>query len=274
MASALDAALDALYLVTPEHFIETRKALAAQLGKGQEAKVLLAQKKPTQVAHLLNRLARDHAALVASLGTIAEQLSAAHHAGKPEALREAIALQRQAVNALSAKAHTLLDELGLSPSELTGVNALLFAATASPERAAELKLGRLSKLPETTDFFGAGALVTSPPVQQAPGVPAPAAEAGLAELEAEKQRALAQERARTAAESAEQGARLAREIAEALEREVRVLEEADQVAAAAALAAKVTLRRAAEKLELARAEASQRAKEVGALRAEFEKVRA
>lgn len=279
MASALEAALDELFLVPPEQFVDTRKALAAKLGKGPDAKVVLEQKKPTRVAHLLNRLARDHGADVAGLASIAERLSAAHHAGKSDVLREVINEQRQAVNALSAKANALLGELGVAQSELTAINALLYAATASTERAAELKLGRFSKLPETTDFFGGGGMTFA-----APAVPVVAAvetatragdepEPDPAVVEAEKRRVLAEQRARAAADTAERDAIRAQEAAAVIEREVRVLDEAAHVAAAAATAAQLVLTRATERLDQAKAEASQRTKEAAALRAEAEKLR-
>lgn len=278
MASALEAALDELFLVPPEQFVDTRKALAAKLGKGPDAKAVLEQKKPTRVAHLLNRLARDHAGDVAGLASIAERLSAAHHAGKSEALREVINEQRQAVNALSAKASVLLGELGVAQSELTAINALLYAATASTERAAELKQGRFSKLPETTDFFGGGGLAVAPPT--VPAVAAEPAAKGAGEpepdpaaVEAEKRRVLAEQRARAAAETAEREAIRAQEAAAVIEREVRVLDEAAHVAAAAATAAQLVLTRATERFEQAKAEASQRVKEAAALRVEAEKLR-
>ncbi len=271
MASALEAALDELFQVAPEQFVEARKALAAKLGKGADAKVVLEQKKPTRVAHLLNRLARLYPADVAALASIGERLAAAHLAGQTDALREVIAAQRLAVNALSAQASVLMTALGVAASELPTISAVLYAATTSAERAAQLKQGRLSKAPEANvSFFGAASIAVTESSQLAPD-PEPKNEnveveqPSVAELEAEKKRVQAAVRARVAADNAEAEATRAREAVEAIEAELEALEAAAHDAAAALASAKLKVERASERLVKAQAEATQRAKEAAAL---------
>jgi len=259
MASALESALDALYLVAPEQFIETRKALAAQLGKGPDAKAVLEQKKPTRVAHVLNRLARDQADDIAGLSKIAERLSHAHQTGKADALREVISEQRQAVTALSTKASALMSELGVGLNELPAINAVLQAATTSPERAAELALGRFSKTPEANVSFFGGVDVSSvrteaPEVAKAESKPVP----GPAAKE-DREAAMA-----TARKKWEQARESAGEV-ERLEAEHKRLErEADEAAAAA--------QKAKSQLHEARMEAKRHATFATALKAEHQRL--
>ncbi len=61
------SALDELFGVAPEAFIEKRKALAATM-KGAEAKTMVEQKKPTRGAFLLNRLVREYPEKIARAG--------------------------------------------------------------------------------------------------------------------------------------------------------------------------------------------------------------
>lgn len=168
--SALETALDELFGVAPEEFIEKRKALAATL-KGaatktvmEQNKTVMEQKKPTRGAFLLNRLVRQYPGEIAELVKIGERLTRAHHGGDAATLGDVIAVQRKTVDSLRAKAAKLSTQSHVATGEISAVNAAVDGVTTSPGRAAELKLGRLSKPPEATVSFGAdlGGFATAP----------------------------------------------------------------------------------------------------------------
>src|SRR5438132_1242423 len=63
MATSLDEALEDLYRATPEAFTAKRDALAKRLkdeGDADAAGAVKARRKPTQIAYVLNQLARRH----------------------------------------------------------------------------------------------------------------------------------------------------------------------------------------------------------------------
>jgi hypothetical protein len=100
-ASTRDQALDELYGASPGAFTAKRDALAKALkaaGDIEGASGLEALRKPTQIAYVLNQLARRHAADLADLVDVGRELARAQRkALRGEAgsdLRDAIARQR------------------------------------------------------------------------------------------------------------------------------------------------------------------------------------
>ena len=258
MASPLELALTTLYGAPPERFLETRKTLAAELkasGNAAGAKEVLAQRKPTQVAHWLNRLSREFADEVEALAKIGHQLGKAH---QPDALRALIAEQRQAVQSLTEKVARAFE---LGSQDAASINTVLYGATTSAERAAELKLGRMSKAPEAaSSFFGGSGEMVMPAVSPAPSRVEPVVvkvdhHAEAAEAEARKKREHAKNEARAAAQKAENEAQRAEKAVEALEKAHEHLNRLAKEAAAKAETALDTLVKARAEAKKARGEA-------------------
>lgn len=106
----LDHALDDLYGESPATFTAKRDALAKRLkadGDGDASARLKAQRRPTQIAYVLNQLARKHADDLADLVDVGRELARAQRkALRGEAghdLRDAITRQRSVVAGLTAK---------------------------------------------------------------------------------------------------------------------------------------------------------------------------
>lgn len=268
MSAPLEAALDELYAVAPEHFIETRKALAAKLradGDAESAKTILGQAKPTRAAHLLNQLARTWPDDIAELAAVGKRLMEAQRRAQGDALREAIADQRRLVRALSAKA----SELEPATADRGTIDAALYGATTSADRAEELRLGRFAKAPEASvSFFdvGATAPLTAPAAEQKPKTtpPAPVTDLAAARKRMEQKRRLeAEERsARAAADAAESAAAQAEEAVEILKQELprheataKELERAAEEATARAAEARDVAEQTRLKLEAVELEA-------------------
>lgn len=160
-APGLDQALDELYGASLADFIARRDALAKELkasGDASGAAEVKAQRKPTQIAWVLNQLARRHADDLADLVDVGRDLARAQRkALRGEAgsdLRDAIGRQRSAVSALTAKTADLMRELGVAPTEhLDEIAGALQAALVDPAVGAKLEEGRLEKVPETVAGF-------------------------------------------------------------------------------------------------------------------------
>jgi hypothetical protein len=157
----LDAALDELYGAAPAEFTPRRDALAKRLkeaGDAAAASELKARRKPTQLAYVLNQLARRHADDVAELVDVGRELARAQRkALRGEAghdLRDAIARQRGVVAGLTSKAAKLMGELGVAVSgHLDEIAGALRTAMVDPGVGAQLEEGRLEKVPETAAGF-------------------------------------------------------------------------------------------------------------------------
>ncbi len=157
----LDAALDELYGASPAEFTPRRDALAKRLkesGDAAGALELKARRKPTQLAYVLNQLARRHADDVAELVDVGRELARAQRkALRGEAghdLRDAIARQRSVVAGLTSKAARLMTELGVAVSgHLDEIAGALRTAMVDPAVGAQLEEGRLDKVPEPAAGF-------------------------------------------------------------------------------------------------------------------------
>jgi hypothetical protein len=160
-ATSRDQALDELYGASPAEFTGKRDALAKALkaeGDVAGANEIKAQRKPTQIAYVLNQLARKHADDLADLVDVGRELARAQRkALRGEAghdLRDAIARQRSVVSALTAKTASLMGELGVSPTgHLDEIASALQAALVDPAVGAKLEEGRLDKVPAPAAGF-------------------------------------------------------------------------------------------------------------------------
>lgn len=155
---SLEAALDRLYDGAPADFVARRSALAAELrsaGATADAAAITARKKPTQVAYVLNQLARRHPADIEALVDLGRTLDRAQRAarrGEAGDLRAALAEQRQLLAVLAKRSASVGKELGvtLTPHEPL---AAFHAALADPAVGAALEAGTLSTAPTTGEGF-------------------------------------------------------------------------------------------------------------------------
>jgi|GEM_PF-1280360 len=169
-ADAKARALEELYRASPAEFMSTRDALARQLkeaGDKEGAAELKAQRKPTQIAFVLNQLARRNADDLAELVDVGRELARAQRkALRGEAghdLRDAITRQREVVSALTRKTAALMTELGVpTTGHLDEVAAALQAALVDPAVGAELEEGRLVKVPAPAAGFPGAAPQVAP----------------------------------------------------------------------------------------------------------------
>jgi hypothetical protein len=219
-ASAREQALDELYASSPAAFTAKRDALAKALkaaGEVAGASELEALRKPTQIAYVLNQLARRHADVLADLVDVGRELARAQRktlrgeAGSD--LRDAIARQRSVVAGLTAKTATLMAELGVpTTGHRDEVASALQAALVDPAVGAKLEEGRLDKVPApAAGFPGASPQETEPELAPAKAVKAvvKAKESAKANVHApaeEKQREALATKERREAERAEKAA--------------------------------------------------------------------
>lgn len=200
-----EQALDELYATPPDAFTKTRDALAKRLKtEGDEAASAKVKgaRKPTQIAYVLNQLARRHPDDVAALVDVGRELARAQRkalrggnaAGE---LREAIAHQREVISALTRKTASLMTDLEVNANgHLDEVAGALQAALVDPVVGAQLEEGRLEKVPApAAGFPGASAMVAVPEPEKprrptlAKTKPAPKAKAKAGPSKAEERRA-------------------------------------------------------------------------------------
>jgi hypothetical protein len=222
----LESELDGLYDLPLEQFTKARNDLAARLRKAHQdeaAATVRALKKPSTVAWVANRLARDQPKLVETLLQRAEDLRDAQQrslAGKSSAgeITEASAAERDAVRALLAAARSALEARATSPL-LERLSQTLRAAAVDETGRTLLKRGRLTEELQAAGFG---------PLEAVPSATRP---------------------------RADEVARAARERVTTLRNEVKRLDEqageAEQQAAEAARAARLLADEAAEKREQA-----------------------
>lgn len=165
--SPLERALDELYESEPAEFTKKRDALVKDLKKAgdkESAAFLAARRKPTQIAYVLNQLARQHPDAVAELVDVGRELAREQRrALRGEAshgLRDSIDRQRKAIAEVGQKAASVMKSLGLDPmAHLQEVTVALQAALIDPTIGAQLEAGQLEKAPEAAvGGFGAAPL--------------------------------------------------------------------------------------------------------------------
>ncbi len=161
MAASVEKALEELYDASPATFTATRDRLAKELrasGDDEGAAAIAARRKPTQIAHVLNQLARRHADELAELVDVGRELArvqrTALRGGSATGLREAIERQRKVVAELTSKAAAVMRDLGIDPrGHLDEIAGALHAALVDPAVGDALEAGRLEKTPAATAGF-------------------------------------------------------------------------------------------------------------------------
>lgn len=264
----VDAAIDELYANAPDAFTKKRDALAKRLkaeGNAGAAASVKSLRKPTQIAHVLNQVARRFADEVGELVDVGRELARAQRktlrGGDASGdLRAAIGRQREVVRDLTTKTGKLMSELGLSATgHLDEIAGALQAALVDPVVGAQLEEGRLEKVPApATGFPGASPAhegsvesVVPPPPKSAP----------------RRKTARAEQ-----ADTRETKERAKREAAQKkLDAKAAALAEREQVALARAHRAYVEAKANAERLALEAAEARRAAEDI---RGEAERLRA
>jgi hypothetical protein len=158
---ALTRALEELYGSPPGEFTKKRDALAKELPEDDAAK-LRARRKPTQIAWVLNQLARREPDAIAELTDAGRELARSERQAlrgdKAGTFRASIARQRKIVTDLTHRAGALMRELGLDETgHLDEITSALQAALVDPEIGLRLEEGHLEKTPEAAvRFLGAG----------------------------------------------------------------------------------------------------------------------
>lgn len=143
----LTTTLDELYGVAPSDFVAVRNRLVSE-AKTEDpdlAAELKALRKPTVVAWLLNRVARDEPEVVATLLDLGERMRTAQAKGDGAALSAARPERHEAVDGLVTAARGVAQETGTSfgAAAQDGVSATAVAVLADPASGRALASGRL-----------------------------------------------------------------------------------------------------------------------------------
>lgn len=170
MAGDLDAKLDHLYHLPPEQFVAARDALAREL-KGEGRDAVKALRRPSVVAALANRLAREEPERVQELLEAGERLRDAQLGGSGD-LREAMAAERAAVDVLVKAARGL----GGTDPTVDRLRTLLRGTAGDDGLRAALARGRLEREPAAGGAWPAvdlgDAAPAAPPKPATPPKPA------------------------------------------------------------------------------------------------------
>lgn len=248
-AVSTEQALDELYATALDAFVERRDALAKRLkdeGDAAAAATVKKAHKPTQIAYVLNQLARRHPDEVATLVDVGRELSRAQRKAlrgghATDELREAIAHQREVVGTLTRKTAALMQDLDIPPSgHLDEIAGALQAALVDPIVGAELEEGRLEKVPAPAAGFPTTAplqLVRTEPPKRERRLDGREAARRARDARLDEERRQARARAAELAARAADAARAAKEIradADRLAAEARArAKEADRAESAA-----------------------------------------
>jgi PAS domain-containing protein len=160
-ADPVEEAADRLYGLPFDDFIAERGATAKQLRKDgdKEAAAAVAKlPKPSQVAWVANQLGRAGAGDLLAAGAAIREAQLG--GGGREALREATAAQRAAVDELLKEAEELRP---LSRDLKDRLRALLLAVASDDDVRAAFEAGRLVEEPETGGAWPSGAFVAPQP---------------------------------------------------------------------------------------------------------------
>jgi hypothetical protein len=229
-ADPVAEAADRLYGVPFEDFVSERTAAAKALradGDKEAAAKVAKLPKPSQVAWVANQLARSGAGDLLDAGEALREAQLG--GGGREAVREAAAAEREAVDALMKRAGELRE---LSRDAADRLRALLHSVAADEEVREAFAAGRLVAEPEPGGGWpGLGGFVAPPEAPKKKSAKTKAAPAPEKEDrgEARKRR---EARERQAAERREKEARRKREEAERRKLERRLAAARDRAAAA------------------------------------------
>ena len=154
----IDEAADQLYALAPGDFIEARDGLlrqARESGDRDLAGAMAALRKPTAVAWLANRLARERPEQLTDFLALGPPLREASERLSGPALRDLSRQRQQLVSALVREARQVAAASPgprISEDVARGLETTLHAALADPAAAASLSAGRLSGTLSHTGF--------------------------------------------------------------------------------------------------------------------------
>jgi hypothetical protein len=157
----IEDAASQLYALPPGDFVEARDSLlrvARESGDRELAAAIAALRKPTAVAWLANRLARERPEQLADFLALGPLLREASATLSGPALRDLSRQRQQLVQALVREArHVVAGQPGPRVSEevTRALEATLHAALADPDAAASVAAGRLSGSLSYTGFGAA-----------------------------------------------------------------------------------------------------------------------
>jgi hypothetical protein len=167
----LEEELDKLFGLPPEEFTAARNDLSRRLKEaGQKAISARVRelRKPTVPVWTVNQLARRHAKDVETMVETVERLRSAQEdalgGGDAQKLRSATSAEREALRALTQRAHDLLAAEGHKPTAavVERIASILRAAALDPDGRELLVAGRLTEELESAGF-GAFAGMKIPP---------------------------------------------------------------------------------------------------------------
>jgi hypothetical protein len=159
-----DAALDQLYQAPPAEFTAVRTQLAAaatKRGDTAAARQIIAARKPTLAASIVNRFVHNTPDVRRRLSDLGDQLRAAHSAMDGARLRELSAQQRRFVDDLSQEALHAAGRTDPPAGLRADVTNTFHAAIADPD--VTQRLGRLLKAERWVGFaeFANSAVVST-----------------------------------------------------------------------------------------------------------------
>jgi hypothetical protein len=219
-----------LYGADPAGFVARRKALADEArtaGERDAAKKIMALRKPTRAAWVVNRLARADPGSPGRLAALAAELRAAAEAADGRKLRELSARRGELVDDLASRALAAAGVADPPPALRSEVEDTLTSALADPETADRFASATLTRAAEWSGF----APFTPPPAATPAPAPPPEVPAPTPETVPEVPDQLAARRRKSTDDaerivaSAAQAASAAVTREEELEAEVRDLEE-------------------------------------------------
>ena len=252
----LDAELDRLYAADPDEFVAGRDDLAKALraeGRGDDAKVVKALRKPSRPAAIVNWLALERGEEMGALAKVAARLRDPKAARDGAKLRKAVADQRDAIEELAAEARKEIERRGAPASALERVEETLRAMASDPEVEEVVSVGRLDREREASTIgFAPGAGVSVPAPrrkQKAAKGKAPKSKAKEGPTKAELKKELTA--AKRAAEKADAEVEGARQRLEAAERELNAANSGLRDAKAEAKRAREERRKAQSRVDSA-----------------------
>jgi hypothetical protein len=191
----IDEAADQLYALAPGDFIEARDGLlrqARESGDRDLAGAIAALRKPTAVAWLANRLARERPEQLTDFLALGPPLREASETLSGPALRDLSRQRQQLVSALVREARQVAAASPgprISEDVARGLETTLHAALADPAAAASLAAGRLSGTLSHTGFgapTAPGSAAAGPAPSQAKSAKSPKKKTSTADRQAEK----------------------------------------------------------------------------------------
>lgn len=153
----LEDALEELYAVTPDRFVDVRGELVERLRENdrpEEAEELKDRRKPTLAAWAVNQAVRDRPGEADRLWAAADRLREA--TSDEESTRDALGELRQSRRSLRDAATDALRQVGTDPdNHLENVTQTLTTAAVVPDQRAEVASGWLVRPLTASGFRGA-----------------------------------------------------------------------------------------------------------------------